>query len=218
MSQKRPRSSEVNKSGTKRRSAIVDRRWRWILLVGLFLVGGIVPAAVLGVSVQLENNDLFCARCHTQPETDYVDSTLAVRSDQASSPDLATFHAAAHDASRCIDCHSGPGITGRLAALALGARDLMVFAQGNYPQPAVVTRSIDDANCSKCHANYAADRSFNNHYHGLLARWRSFARDRAATCVDCHARHARDGDKQLAYLNEDRAVGQCNACHRVMGD
>ncbi len=194
------------------------RRWRWPLIGILALLLIVAPASAIGVSVHMENNDAFCASCHTQPETDYVARAEAVRQGQAEPADLAAVHAGAEQPVGCIACHSGAGMLGRVDALTLGARDLVAYTRGNFPQPAPLTHPIGDANCIKCHQDYAKSRSFDNHYHLFLARWQKFAGDNAATCVDCHSGHVQDGEAQLAFLNRPRVEAQCNACHRVMGD
>ncbi len=193
-------------------------RWRWPLLIALLLVVLAIPSTAAGISIHMENNDAFCASCHTEPETTFVKRVDLARINAADPQDLATAHAIAGQTVHCIDCHSGPGIMGRMDALTLGARDLIAYARGNYPQPAPLTHPIPDSYCTKCHADYALDRSFDNHYHVFLARWQRFAGEKAAGCVDCHTGHVQDGDPRLAFLNEPRVVAQCNACHRVMGD
>jgi nitrate/TMAO reductase-like tetraheme cytochrome c subunit len=61
-------------------------------------------------------HDQFCASCHTQPE-----SIFFQRSTGALAVDLASFHTT--QKTRCIDCHSGPGLFGRMQAELLGARN-----------------------------------------------------------------------------------------------
>jgi len=172
--------------------------------VGLvLLVGGGVGAA------QFENRDSFCASCHSEPESAYVDRSVA-----AQPVDLASFHTT--KGTRCIDCHSGPGLAGRASALTLGARDLTRYLTGHYAQPAPLTRPIPDSHCIKCHGDIADDQAFDNHFHVFLSQWQSLSPD-AATCVDCHAAHTTDGSADIMYLNQDRATTVCQACHAFAG-
>jgi len=185
------------------------RKWPWILVI-------VIPAALvlLGVStgvvaMQFENHDDFCASCHSEPESTYV------QRETVASADLASFHKT-QDV-RCIDCHSGPGLVpGRVNSLMLGAKDLLAWTTGHATQPAVHTRAIEDANCLKCHADVTTQQDFNNHFHVFLSRWQ--ARDKnAATCVSCHQSHHTDGEEQLKFLNRTTAVNVCQSCHAVLG-
>ncbi len=199
-------------------AASLGRRWRWPLFLALFIGAVLIPSTAVGVGVHMENNDTFCASCHTEPETTYVSREEIVRSGAAAPQDLAMYHAGADHPVACIQCHSGEGLAGRAQALALGGQDLLAYVRGSYPQPAPLNHPILDANCLKCHREVLVERSFNNHYHRFLPRWQQIAGENAATCVDCHAGHVEDGSPQLAFLNKERARTQCNACHRLLGD
>jgi len=184
------------------------RRWlKWggiaVVLLALFNVAAIATGA------QLENHDPFCASCHTEPETTYVDRTTATP------VDLASAHA--HKGITCINCHSGEGLAGRANAMMLGARDTVMFVTGNYPQPTVQTRPILDENCLKCHADVPVDESFDNHFHNFLPKWQKMTAD-TASCVDCHQSHATNGDSSIAFLNEQTAAQVCNKCHTYVGE
>ena len=183
-------------------------------LVGLFTLVLLGSGAFL-VAAHMEDDDSFCASCHTEPE-----STFFARTQASQAVDLASAHHLTDDptqATRCIDCHSGSGVSGRAAAIALGATDMVSFVTGNARQPAPLTSPIPDANCLKCHADVTATRSFNRHFHRFLSQWQAVDRN-AATCVSCHAGHAADGDPSLGFLNEQRATDVCQACHRVAGE
>ena len=179
-------------------------RWPvWAALAVVLVVagGGFATAATL------EEQNSFCASCHTEPESAYYQRT------QAPATDLASKHNAAW-ATRCIDCHAGPGITGRIGAMTLGARDVAAFVSHTDQQPAPLTIPIGDANCLKCHADVPATRSFNRHFHAFLARWQALDPN-AARCVSCHTAHATDGDATLAYLQQERTQQICDSCHQA---
>ncbi len=179
----------------------------WLMAGGLVLV---LTTSSFAYSIHLENNDHFCASCHTEPESTYVT--------RAAQPavDLASAHAAKHVG--CIQCHSGSGPAGRLDAVMLGARDLTAYLRHHYPQPAVLTHPISDSHCLKCHADVLRDRSFNNHFHVLLPQWQNVAPGSAASCVSCHTAHTTDGERRLGWLNKARTIAQCDACHRIAGE
>jgi predicted CXXCH cytochrome family protein len=176
-----------------------------IIAIALLLFGG---TAIL-TGTQFENHDSFCSSCHTQPETTYFQ-----RESGQTPVDLASFHTT--KSVRCIDCHSGNGIIGRLSAIGLGTRDLLAFLSRNYKQPAPLTRPIGDTNCYKCHANISQSQNFNNHFHVFLPQWQ--ARDpNAAGCVDCHQSHNTSGQASLAFLNQSDTTQVCQRCHNFAG-
>jgi predicted CXXCH cytochrome family protein len=179
-------------------------RWPvWAALAAVLLVAG----GGFGTAAALEEHDGFCAACHSQPETAFFQRT------QVGAVDLASQHHTSW-ATRCIDCHSGPGLTGRISAMTLGARDLAAFVSHTDQQPAPLTVPIGDANCLKCHADVPATRDFNRHFHAFLARWQSLD-PKAAGCMDCHAAHTTDGDPGLAFLQQERTQQICDSCHRA---
>jgi hypothetical protein len=177
-----------------------------VAAVACFLVagGGFLYAA------HLEDNDTFCASCHTQPESTYVQRT------QAGAVDLASSHHAKDTPVRCIDCHSSPGLMGRVSAVSLGAQDAFKFVSGTAQQPAPQTVPIPDSTCLNCHQDTPNVRSFDHHFHRFLARWQ--AQDaNAATCVTCHTAHTTDGDSTIGFLQQQRTTEQCSNCHMALG-
>lgn len=186
----------------------ISRKWarRLLLVSGLILL--FIPVSAL-VGAQLENNDAFCASCHTEPETTYYH-----RTQEGSLSDLAAFHAG--EGVRCIDCHSGEGVNGRIHAMTLGSQDLLKFVSRSYPQPAPLTHPIIDENCLKCHQTVTDNRDFGNHYHIFMSKWHELDKD-AGNCVDCHAGHLTDVAPQQAFLNEQQVGATCDACHTFVG-
>jgi len=171
----------------------------------------VLVAAGFGFAATQESKDSFCSSCHTQPE-----STFYLRSQDAQATDLASAH---HGKSvRCIDCHSGKGIGGRLQAELTGANNAFKFFTGTAVQPAVLTKPIADANCLKCHEQVTTGQANeDNHFHIFLKNWQS-TDPKAATCVSCHSSHTTDGSVDILYLNRDRTVAVCEACHAQMGE
>ncbi len=156
-------------------------------------------------AAHLEGSDSFCASCHTQPESQYFE-----RTQQQTSVDLASFHQTKDI--RCIDCHSGSGVTGRVGAFMVGGKDLVAFLTHTDHQPAPLTVPIGDGNCLKCHSDVTQTRSFNRHFHAFLPQWQ--AQDpNAASCVDCHTSHTTGGDSSLQFLQEGPTGQVCQDCH-----
>jgi len=157
----------------------------------------------------LESHDSFCASCHTQPESEFFQRTQA-----ANAIDLASSHHTKNI--RCIDCHSGPGVAGRVGAMSIGAGDLAAFILHTDTQPAPLTVPIGDENCLKCHRNVSNTQDFNQHFHAFLARWQALD-PKAGTCVDCHSAHTTDGTPQQAFLSSPRVTQVCQNCHAFSG-
>jgi predicted CXXCH cytochrome family protein len=181
-----------------------------------YYVPGLVLLLALGLSLSgmlyaahLEGSDTFCASCHTQPETKYFH-----RTQQNDTVDLASFHQT--KAVHCIDCHSGPGVTGRLGAFFVGGKDLVAYLTHTDQQPAPLTVPIGDGNCLKCHSDVTQTTSFNRHFHRFLPRWQAVDPN-AATCVDCHSSHTTAGTAALQYLIEAPTSQVCQDCHRSVG-
>jgi len=194
-----------------------------VVVVILLAAGGFAFAA------SQESHDAFCASCHTQPESTYY------QRETASSPvDLASFHSAQY--ARCIDCHSGQGITGRMQAELLGARNAVKWYTGTAIQPAVLTFPIGDGNYLKCHQD-VTQRNFtpkeqitvptqggeggreggrNNHWHEFLTRWQTAAPSTAGSCTSCHGGHPTSGTTQTGFMDAQVVQQTCNACHQVL--
>lgn len=174
-----------------------------IALVLVLTIGGFSFAATQ------ESRDAFCASCHTQPE-----STFYQNSQGSQAVDMASAHTPKNV--RCIDCHSGVGVTGRVQAELLGARNAVLWYSGTAKQPAPLTNPIPDANCLKCHQQVTTQsEGRQNHFHYFLSRWQ--AQDpNAAGCVSCHSGHSTDTS---AVYNQEQAANRqvCDACHQVLG-
>jgi nitrate/TMAO reductase-like tetraheme cytochrome c subunit len=184
---------------------------RWLPLAALAVVLAIaLPAGGLLYAAHLENNNAFCASCHTQPETQYFQRIGA-----GAPVDLASIHAAKNVS--CIDCHSGAGATGRVLAMtSVAAPDLVAYLSGHYRNPAIVTVAIGDDHCLKCHADVSARRDMNNHFHFFLPQWQARAKD-AATCIDCHQSHTTGGLTNASFLDQAHTVAVCQRCHTFAG-
>ncbi len=180
----------------------------WVCVSLLVLAFGSV-----GVSLALENQDTFCAVCHTEPESQYVNQAA-----QATATTLAAFHSSKHIA--CIDCHSGSGTFGRLEGLTQGFNDLAMFLSGNYHKPAITTSPLNDAACGKCHAdvvnpkNTRGNNGSNGHYHLYLPQWQA-SDPKAAHCATCHTAHT-SGLASLQFMAQGKVGQLCEACHTAL--
>ena len=190
-------------------SRLIARYFRFPFML-IFIIPLILVAGSFGVAAQQEENNSFCASCHTQPESTYYQRAIA-----AAAVDMASNHQTTHS-TKCIDCHSGSGLSGRLSAIAMGAKNAFLFYSKNDVQPAPLTVPIDDTHCVKCHAATRAETDFNHHFHAYLLRWQAVD-PTAAKCVDCHSAHTTDGDPAQAFLNTARAEAVCQRCHSVLG-
>jgi hypothetical protein len=191
----------------------MSRPFRFAVVGGLLLLA--LPA---GAGAVLETQDPFCGACHTQPEFEYLERSLT------SPSDLASAHAAA--ATGCIDCHSGPGVTGRLGSLAQGASDLAAYLAGGYAQPAVTTHPIGDRGCTKCHeqprlvsdAGPQATTISHSHYHypEYTAEWAKRQPAIGGSCTACHPAHVVAGSSSQGYRAPLHLNASCEACHLAL--
>lgn len=197
---------------------------KFLIGVGI-MFGALVLLAIIGVggSLLLENQNSFCASCHTEPEVKYYQQSL-----QANSTTLASFHT--QKQANCIDCHSGGGPLGRAQGLQQGSDDLIIFLSGNYKQPALTSNPLGDDSCLKCHAEVLArgrrsppsniqdpvqvrgNRGNDGHYHQFLQRWQT-ADPRAAHCVNCHTSHT-DGPANVGFMTAAPVQQVCDGCHK----
>lgn len=182
-------------------------------LVFAFIIAIIGTAVIaiggVGIALALENQDAFCASCHTQPESAYFQ-----RSVQARSSDLASYHT--KQKTNCIDCHSGAGTLGRAQGLQQGAHDLVNYIQANYHSPAITLNPLGDASCVKCHSKIferapGSSKAGTGHYHFYLPQWQQ-ADSNAAHCVTCHAPHTESAES-LKFMNQGKVGQECEKCH-----
>ena len=183
--------------------------FRGILLV--FAVGVLLTAGGFSYAANQEEHDTFCASCHTQPETTFFE-----RSTAAAAVDLASFHTLKN--TRCIDCHSGAGLTGRISAEMMGAHNAFLWYTNQAVQPATATQPVGDGNCLKCHAEVLSQNATrNNHFHVFLPRWQG-ADPNAADCTTCHQGHKTSSTTENKFLDVATVQVVCESCHRALGE
>jgi len=194
--------------------------WKPILI--LLSVALVIAAGGFTFAATQESHDSFCGSCHTQPESTYLQNSTA------SQPvDLASWHTT--QSTRCIDCHSGVGVLGRMQADLLGAKNAFKWYTGTAIQPAPLTQPIGNGNCLKCHQQVTQsayvpknqdlpveEEAQNGHWHLFLSRWQALDAS-AARCVTCHSAHTTDGDKTIFYLNQQHTLSVCESCHQKLG-
>jgi nitrate/TMAO reductase-like tetraheme cytochrome c subunit len=175
----------------------------------------------VAVGLVLEEQNDFCASCHTQPEVEYVMRLHATYQSVHDIDDLATFHVVPtsqnkqpkREPLKCISCHGGATTNDRFETLfTLGVGDGLKFITGQYHHPAKTMRPLPDSYCAQCHQKDIELRVFANHFHYELK-----AREAPPlACVSCHPSH-RDADALNQYILKEAAYPQCNACHKIMG-
>jgi hypothetical protein len=204
--------SRATKRTAEKKPAKKSSALRWLIVAGAVVAVGIILASGgLVTAIQLENRNAFCASCHTEPESQYYQRSLAAPVDLAS----------AHNAKDvpCIQCHSGPGTPGRVEAItSVAAPDTFAFYSGHYRKPATITVPLGDEHCLKCHADVSTRQDFNNHFHAFLPRWQAADPKNAATCVECHQGHNTNGRADIAYLAEATTLVVCQRCHSTLRD
>ncbi len=196
-------------------TSAADRRPGWATPVIIFIGVLVVLAVGYFGATKLEENDAFCASCHSEPENTYFQRTAATRS-----VDLASAHAhltqtqPEQSPTRCIDCHAGPGFSGRAHALSIGARDALKWFGGSATQPAKTTQPLNDAACLQCHSAVASDTNFDRHFHRYLMQWQQ-KDPSAGRCATCHTAHTLDGNNTIGFLQQQRAQAVCVQCHKA---
>lgn len=198
------------------------------VLVALVVLGVVLAASGFTFAASQETHDPFCGSCHTEPE-----STFLQRSTSTQAEDLASFHTT--QTTRCIDCHSGPGLVGRMQAELVGARNATTWYLHIATQPAPLIFPIQDANCLKCHQDVTqqgfipkesatipssgesgrGETGRNNHWHQFLARWQA-ADPNASGCTSCHSGHSTSSGAQTGFQDAPTTNNLCDACHRVL--
>ena len=182
------------------------------LIIASIAILASTTVLVIAGALALENQDSFCASCHTEPEVTYFNRS------QKNPADLASFHA--QNKTACIDCHSASGMFGRVRGLQQGARDLANFLVGAYHRPAITTNPLGDDSCVKCHADIlgiarqGSNRAMNGHYHSYLPQWQALD-IHAARCATCHSAHAL-GLTGLMFMAQGKVGKLCEDCHTAL--
>ena len=219
-------------------------RWRKVILIALGALGLLALGSAMGVSVA-EENDTFCATCHLNPERTYVERARSVsqaydlasegelsaddlwRTGRDAARDLASAHRAA--ALNCVACHRGDnGPTDRATALALGARNTLLYLTGQFDPDhhGVAKRDLVEASCLRCHVdqprlggvaageeNPVLIQVFDNHFHAYLFD-PTYAGMTSVSCLDCHASHLEIPPIIPYFIDEERVVlPACVQCH-----
>jgi predicted CXXCH cytochrome family protein len=201
----------LNSAGEKKPGKHPFKSVGWTLLGIAAGIIFLLAAGGFGYAAVNEENDAFCASCHTEPESTYYERSLA-----AAPVDMASAHHTTDDQnSKCIDCHSGIGITGRISAILLGARNTFLLVTHTETQPAPLTVPIGDENCTKCHDDTNRQTDLSNHFHAFLARWQAID-SQAAGCVDCHRAHTTGGEAAQGFLQAEHIDPVCERCHTVL--
>jgi nitrate/TMAO reductase-like tetraheme cytochrome c subunit len=188
----------------------VHLSWQWILF-GVIVGLGIVIGSVVGVSYQ-EQDNRFCASCHTQPETEYwgrYERAVATKF----ADDLASFHYRKKEV-RCIDCHIGEGVDGRTQVVAMAGWNAFKHFTRLEQQPAKIILPLQNEACVKCHDAELHKAGFENHVHNKYFDVNEnppFIR-----CTDCHLMH-RLGDERTRFQFRDAILPKCEYCHVQMG-
>lgn len=212
---------------TRKRS----RRWLAFMLAGLALLALGVAGGGFVVASALEEQDTFCISCHTAPEITYFNRAyIALDHPDMPAPDLSSAHYLAAQADgeapfRCIDCHRGDSSFGhRVAAIALGARDVGTFVLGR-DDPAIEkfrtgSAWLANASCSTCHADALARLDgINNHFHSYLPETRRVVQRGTALVIGDALRQVLaetpNPDPALTELRTIEVGVLCSDCHQV---
>ncbi len=206
---------------------------RWVRVI-LGIIGVIASMALISaVTVsQVEENNAFCAACHTPLEVLYVEQ--AAQATPEDSPNLAAYHYAVtargnpgdEPIVNCVACHRGDNsLQHRAVALALGAWNTAQWLMGDDGTGAAERRRFEwlsNAGCVRCHGDVLRDRNFENHYHYYLPEFnndpivRANLAENALYCNACHVSHD-DIPQELDFLADEIVFPACKKCHVIWG-
>jgi hypothetical protein len=179
---------------------------------------GAASLAAIGwvVSDRLAQDNDFCNACHL-PSGVPLHRELRRDFDAPVPASLAAAHARAEaapraDGFRCIDCHGGVGLSGRLRVKLVSARDAAVWAFGTFEEPRGMRVPLLDADCARCHARFrpfepASGRPRGFHQIGFHNA------DLGVACVECHAVHRPGADPAAHFVHAQPVRAQCARCH-----
>jgi predicted CXXCH cytochrome family protein len=167
------------------------------------------------LSDRLEQENDFCNACHltpAQPLHERIRHDFEARP----APNLASAHAAAGNDERpdgrfrCIDCHGGASVVGRVRVKALAAKDALVYLTGDFTEPEDMRWPLWDEDCSKCHARFEPTSGEGAEpFHAVPLHNTDFE----VRCVECHASHEAGGNAEAYHLDAARLKPLCARCH-----
>jgi hypothetical protein len=185
----------------------------------MLLVLAGIPVGTTGwlVTDRLEQDDDFCNACHLSEDTPLH---LEKRRDFDTQPpaSLAAAHAVAEVEGRdervfrCIDCHGGVGIAGRLRVKLLSAKDAFWYVVGHFEEPKGMRWPLLDADCSQCHASFEEAQAGawrDPKFHELAVHNAALGMG----CVECHLTHEPGGLVDANFLHPAQVRSRCAECH-----
>jgi len=188
-----------------------------IVALAAALLGASLGAVGWAVTDHLEQDDDFCNACHVGPG---MPLHAGIRRDYEMRPpaSLAGRHAAARladrkdGAFRCIDCHGGKSLAGRVRVKALAAKDALVYVSGRFEEPEEMRWPLWDEDCLACHASFEAagdDARSSPGFHDLAVH----NVELGVGCVECHSAHEAGGNPGAFFLHAASVRAQCARCH-----
>ena len=192
-------------------------RARW-LFVGTLLAAVTAPVGWV-VSDRIEQDNDFCVSCHLS-EGVQLHRDKRASFDARPAASLVAAHASAgyaereaDPAFRCIDCHGGTGLMGRVRVKILSAKDAFWYVVGRFDEPETMRWPLRDEDCSKCHRSFeetpGEEVGPNPRFHELAVH----NVELGMACVACHASHSDAGLAEYQFLEPDRVRAQCADCH-----
>ena len=188
---------------------------------GVAAAGAALAAASLAgigwvVSDRLAQDNDFCNACHL-PSGAPLHRELRRDFDAPVPASLAAAHARVQapphpDGFRCIDCHGGVGLSGRLRVKLVSARDATVWAFGSFEEPSGMRVPLGDADCARCHASFRPFQPGSGRSRGFHQIAFHNA-DLGVACVECHAVHRPGGDPASHFVRAEPVRAQCARCH-----
>lgn len=187
--------------------------------LGIALVVALAAApAGFYASDRIEQDNDFCNECHLTPDVP-LHRDIRGGFDATQPVSLAGVHGGApvearpdDESFRCIDCHGGTSLVGRLRVKALAAKDAFWYAVGDFDEPDAMEWPLWDEDCRKCHDGFdftPPETGESPRFHQLPVH----DVELGVGCVECHQVHEAGGNPQAYFLAAESVRSQCARCH-----
>lgn len=158
------------------KSRIARTTYRWLLLLGLFVLPGVSLMGTSGEMFERLETVESCNSCHVMHT--FVDD---MKNPESASLAARHFRSAAIPDKQCYGCHVGYGFMGTLEAKRDGFRHWLLFVTQTWPNPIAHRGTFPNQNCLNCHAQSPKFKAVDSHKAlGTLLS------ENQANCFTCH--------------------------------
>lgn len=197
-----------------------SRNWATGSGMWLFVIAALAfvsaPIAWWTTDILQADND-FCNSCHL-PDGTPLHTEIRDDFDGRPPASLAARHADLMLTSRpdspsirCIDCHGGVGLVGRVRVKLLSVKDSLQYLTGRFEEPEGMSWPLWDTDCRQCHQSF---REKGEGFDGEAFHDKQLHNiGLGVDCVECHTAHDAEGDPELWFLRAASVQLRCAQCH-----